>query len=276
MKTSNGNRLSSENLIPHKLLSICVSLFLVECAITEAAIAATSSEPQSPVAEAIASERPFGDAMQDTWRKSREVLTFMDLKPGMQVLDYLAAGGYNSELLARVVGPTGSVIVYNSEEYAKLAGPVLAKRFENNRLPNAQVLTAPTDQLKLDPNSLDGVLFVMAYHDLYWTPKGATAPLGNPEQVNADLFRAVKPGGVIVVVDHVANPGTDSMEVAQTIHRIDPQVVKNDFAKAGFVFDGESTVLHHAEDDHTKRVGDALIRFRTDRFIFRFRKPIKK
>jgi predicted methyltransferase len=137
-------------------------------------------------------------------------------------------------------------------------------------------MTTPTNQLRLEPNSLDGVLFVMAYHDLYWTPKGTTAPLGNPAQVNADLFRAVKPGGVIVVVDHVASPGKDSMEVAQTIHRIDPQVVKNDFVKAGFMFDGESTVLHNAEDDHTKRVGDALIRYRTDRFIFRFRKPIKE
>ena len=275
MKKSNGSR-PREYLIPHRLLSICVSLFLVDCAVTEAAIAATPAEPQSPVAEAIASERPFGDAMQDAWRKSKEVLTFMDVKPGMHVLDYLAAGGYTSELLARIVGPTGSVIVYNSEEYAKFAGPVLAKRFENKRLANAKVLTMPTDRLMLEPNSLDGVLFVMAYHDLYWTPKGATAPLGNPEQVNADLFRAVKPGGVIVVVDHIANPGTDAMEVAQTIHRIDPLLVKNDFVKAGFVFDGESTALRHVEDDHTKRVGDALIRFRTDRFIFRFRKPIKK
>ena len=74
--------------------------------------------------------------------------------------------------------------------------------------------------------------------------------------------------------DHVASPGGDVAKVVDTLHRIDPARVKQDFARAGFVFDGESKVLAHPDDDHTRLVFDESIRGKTDQFIYRFRKPI--
>ncbi len=74
--------------------------------------------------------------------------------------------------------------------------------------------------------------------------------------------------------DHVASAGGDVAKVVDTLHRIDPALVQQDFARAGFVFDGESKVLAHPEDDHTKLVFDESIRGKTDQFIYRFRKPI--
>jgi len=201
------------------------------------------------------------------------VLEFMCVEPGMDVVDYFAATGYYSELLARSVGPAGSVIVYNNPEYAQFSGEKLIKRFENNRLPNAKVVTVPTNEFKPDANSLDGVLFVMSYHDLYWTPKDAKGPMGDPSQITASLFSAVKPGGVVVVVDHAAIKGSETVKVVDSLHRIDADVVRNDFVKAGFVFDGESNALQHPEDDRSKLVFDEAIRHKTDQFIYRFRKP---
>jgi len=194
----------------------------------------------------------------------------------MNVLDYFAASGYYSELLARSVGPAGSVIVYNNPEYATFSGEKLVKRFENNRLPNAKVVTVPTNALRLDANSLDGVLFVLSYHDLYWTPKEAKAPFGDPAQVIASLFQAVKPGGVVVVVDHAATAGSETLKVVDALHRIDPEVVKSDFIKAGFVFQGESMALQHADDDRSKLVFDEAVRHKTDQFIFSFGKPAQQ
>ena len=77
-----------------------------------------------------------------------------------------------------------------------------------------------------------------------------------------------------MVEDHVANPGGDTAQVVDAMHRIDPPVVKRDFEQAGFVFDGESRVLANPADDHTKAVFDESVRGRTDRFLYRFRKPV--
>jgi len=226
------------------------------------------------IAASIASaDRMAGDAAEDDWRKSQAILEFMGVRPGQHVLDYFAGPGYFSELLSRIVGPAGSVIVYNNPGYAQFSGDKLIARFANDRLPNAKVVTTPTEELKLEGNSLDAVLFYLSYHDLYWQPKEAPAPFGNAAQVTADLFAAVKPDGVVVVVDHAANAGGETAAVVDALHRIDPEVVKADFAKAGFAFDAESDVLRHPDDDRSKLVFDESVRHKTDRFTFRFRKP---
>ena len=218
-------------------------------------------------------DRFAGDSGEDARRKAAEVLAFMGADTGQHVLDFFAGGGYNSELLSRIVGPSGSVIAYHSPAGAARSGEKLAKRFGGGRLANVKQIVASANELKLDAGSLDGVLFVMAYHDLYHAPKDAATPANNIAQINAGLFQALKPGGVIVVVDHIANADADPAKAVEALHRIDPQVVQADFIKAGFTLDSESKVLSNNADDHTRPVFDPAVRYRTDRFILRFRKP---
>jgi predicted methyltransferase len=92
-------------------------------------------------------------------------------------------------------------------------------------------------------------------------------------KVLASWFTELKPGGHVVIVDHAANPGGDPREVADKLHRIDPERVKADMAAAGFVLEGESSVLRRSEDDRTKLVFDPSVRGKTDRFILKFRRP---
>ncbi len=101
----------------------------------------------------------------------------------------------------------------------------------------------------------------------------AAGPDTDPMLLLSKLHAALKPGGVVVVQDHVANPGGDPAKVVDSLHRIDPSLVKRDFEKAGFVFDGDSALLAHPGDDHLKLVFDEAIRGKTDQFLFRFRKP---
>jgi predicted methyltransferase len=86
------------------------------------------------------------------------------------------------------------------------------------------------------------------------------------------VFEALKPGGVFVVLDHVATAGS-GMNGPQRLHRIDPEIVKAEVTAAGFKFDGESKVLANPADDHSKMVLDPAILGKTDQFILRFRKP---
>ena len=105
------------------------------------------------------------------------------------------------------------------------------------------------------------------YHDPFMGPVDMAA-------FGKQVFGALKPGGVFVVIDHVAPAGSGIADT-DTLHRIDPAVVKKEMEAAGFVFDGESDVLHNATDPHTAAVFDKSIRGSTDQFIYRFRKPAK-
>jgi len=217
-------------------------------------------------------DRLPGDAEQDSWRKPQAVLALLDLRPGMQVIDYFAGGGYYTELLARIVGPGGQVIAYNNPSYAKYAGDKPAQRYGNDRLPNvAQLTTAPED-LPLNPETLDAALFVQSYHDLHWESKDGSWPQTDPDAALAKLAAALKPGAVVVVVDHVAESGSDPAVSVDTLHRIDPEVIKRDFAAAGFELESESDALRNPADDHELGVFDEAIRHKTDQVIYKFRK----
>ena len=254
-------------------LGVCVLLLALGLAGTALA---GPSDPGAAIAAAIASpDRPADDREQDARRKPAELLGFAGVTPGMHVLDAFSAGGYYTELLSRVVGPTGEVIAYNNGAYARFAAKGIETRYANGRLPNVRQVTEEVDNLALPPDSLDLALFVMSYHDLYWRPADGSWPETDPMQLLTALHGAIKPGGVVVVQDHVASPGGDAIETVDKLHRIDPALVRRDFEAAGFVFDGESRMLAHPGDDHTKLVFDPSIRGATDQFVYRFRKPPK-
>lgn len=226
------------------------------------------------IAAAIASpERPQADREQDARRKPEAILAFLAVGPGMHVIDVFSAGGYYSELLARVVGAKGEVIAYNNPPYAKFAEKGIAARYAGGRLPNVRQVTSTIEELEVAPANLDAAIFVMSYHDLYWRPADGSWPPTDPALLLRKLKAALKPGGVVVVQDHVANAGGDAAQVVDTLHRIDPALVKRDFEQAGFVLDGQSDMLAHPDDDHSKLVFDEAIRGKTDQFVFRFRKP---
>lgn len=245
-----------------------------------AAAPTATTQSGAPAADATTVQAAFtapnrfaADSSEDSWRKSAEVLTFFDVQPGMHVIDYLAGGGYYTELLSTLVGPQGQVVAYNNAEYAKYAGDKPTQRYANNRLPNVVQLSGQTDEIALEPTSLDAALFVQSYHDLYWRPKDGSWKPVDPAQSLAKLVSALKPGAVVLVIDHVATPGGDTSQTVDALHRIDPAVVKRDFEAAGLVFDSESPILGNPADDHTKVVFDPAVSHKTDQFVYKFRKP---
>ena len=86
------------------------------------------------------------------------------------------------------------------------------------------------------------------------------------------MFKALKPGGVFIVIDHAALPGADPA-VVKTMHRIDPAIVKAQVEAAGFKLEAESPVLQDPADPHNVPIFDPSIRGRTDQFVLKFRKP---
>ena len=270
------------------LLATClaIALAVTACGKSQEEAKAPEAPPPEPAAAAVPAatadaaaidaavanaDRLPEDKEQDSWRRPAEVLKFMELRPGMHALDYFAAAGYYTELMSRVVGPEGKVIAYNNAEYRKFSQDAPTKRYGNNRLPNVVEVTTPVEAMPLDPASLDAVLFMQSYHDLYWRPKDGSWPKTDAAKALAQLVPALKPGAVVVVVDHVANPGEPTATVTD-MHRIDPAVLKRDFEAAGLTFDSESPVFANPADDHKKKVFDEAIRHKTDQVMYKFKK----
>jgi len=200
------------------------------------------------------------------------VLAFLGVSPGMTVLDFSAATGWYTEVLSRVVGPTGRVIAHNHPgARTTLAAEAFEARYGGNRLPNVEQIFVRHSELRLPPVSIDVVLMSMVYHDTYWHRDGVDWGPIDRHALLESLREALKPGGVVGVVDHYAAAGRDPSESAMAVHRIHPAVVRRDFAAAGFVLDGESDVLRTTTDDYTLSVFDAAVVGRTDRFLLRFR-----
>jgi predicted methyltransferase len=234
---------------------------------------AAQAVPADVAAGVAQAGRPDTARALDEVRRPVEVLTWLGLERGDRVLDYFTGTGYYADIIARAVGPEGSVTGWNSSGFGTNERVRTALHGIRERNPNASFYYTPTTAISLAPNAYDFVLLHLVYHDSYWESAQFNLPRIDPNTVTAALFQATKPGGTLAVIDHVAPAGGDTRAVVEASHRIDPAVIRADFERAGFVFDGESDLLRNPQDDRSVNVFDPSIRGRTDRVVYRFRRP---
>jgi predicted methyltransferase len=237
--------------------------------------AADSVFPRSARAIESAVNHPSrlaSDREQDDQRRAETVLAFFRIEPGMTVLDMYSGGGYYTELLSYLVGVSGRVVAHNNQPYLDFARDELERRYANNRLSNVTQLIAENNELELEPESFDAVIMIKAYHDLYYVDEAAGWAKVDVPKFLDEIYAALKPGGVLGIVDHNATPGSPSSTGA-TLHRIDPALIKRDVTAAGFTYAGETSVLRNPDDDLTKEVFADSVRDKTDRSVMRFWKP---
>jgi predicted methyltransferase len=215
--------------------------------------------------------RSAADHQRDAIDHPAEILRLAGIKPGMRVADFLAGNGYYSEILSHIVGPSGQVLLLNNEAYEKWSGKRWQGRLENGRLPNVEHRTIDLEHLDLPDHSLDAVLLIKVYHDLYWLDKDHEWPKMNPNTVLNEIARVLKPGGTLLLVDHSAKPGTGSAD-AGTLHRIDEAYARADFEKHGFSFVARSDVLRRPDDPRDALTYEGPMVGKTDRFVMVFRK----
>jgi predicted methyltransferase len=215
--------------------------------------------------------RSSADLKRDSLDHPAEVLRLAGIKPGMQVADYLAADGYYSELLSYIVGPKGHVLLINNAAYDEWSENHWRERLANGRLPNVEHRTVEVEHLGLPDRSLDAILLVKVYHDLYWVATEGPWPRIDPAVALAEIARVVRPGGVLLLVDHSAKPGTGSADAGR-LHRIDEDYARRDFEKHGFRFVSKSDVVRRADDPRDQITYKGPMVGKTDRFVMVFRR----
>lgn len=216
--------------------------------------------------------RPEAMVAQDAGRKPAQVLAQSLIRPGARVMDVMAGQGYYTELLARHVGPKGRVFAVEPVSYMDDPKTAAAWAELKKRNPNAELIVGAPGEAAM-PEKLDAAFYHLTYHDLYWQSEKFKYPRTEVDAYNARLFGALKPGGVVVIIDHHGVPGMESRAQADKTHRIDADVVKADMARAGFRFAGSVPILEMTGDDPTKLVFDPAVRGKTNRFYYRFVKP---
>jgi predicted methyltransferase len=224
--------------------------------------------PKYIIAAVDSPNRPAADKKLDPTRRPEQFLAFYGIKPGMQVADLWAGGGYTTELLARTVGPDGKVYSQNQPFPAKFkkAEDAWKARPKEPGMSNVVEVTKSFDANGLLPvkaGSLDAVTIVMNYHDM--VGRGY-----DRAKVNREVFEALKPGGIYAIVDNRAQGGSGARD-ASTLHRIAENYVIGEVEKAGFRLAASSDILCNPKDDRTLPFWK--MNHEQDRFTLKFVKP---
>ncbi len=230
--------------------------------------ACTQESSADLVAQALSHpDRPAADAADDERRMPSEVLAFAGIQSGMTVFEMEAGGGYYTEILSRAVGPDGEVIMQNPPSFDGFVGD--APQTRSARLPNVRISRANFDQLEAEDNSVDMVTWILGPHELWFEPDGEN--LGSPAGTFQEIVRILKPGGVLLAIDHIAAPNSGP-EAGGTLHRIREDLV-TDLAEAAGLSVLRSSNLHkNPEDPLDIGVFDPVIQGQTSKFVVLYQK----
>ena len=206
----------------------------------------------------------------DGRRKPAPLIALAGVKPGDKVLDLIPGSGYWTRIFSKIVGPDGKVYAVWPQAYARQAmGNVAdlrglsADKYYGNIVTEVQPSTTLTAS-----EPVDVIWTSQNFHDYPDEFMGK----GDPSQLARDAFKALKPGGTFMVIDHVAKAGRGLADT-DTLHRIDPAAVRRIVEGAGFSFAGESKVLNNPADPLDIPVFDKSIRGHTSQFAYKFVKP---
>lgn len=246
-----------------------LTLLLTLCAATNSS--AQALDTQALEAALRAPGRDVSDRIRDPQRKPVQTLEFLQLLPGMVVLDLYAAGGYYTYILAKAVGPKGIVYAQNSPSGLNLEedrgersrSDALDARIIAGQLDNVQRLERPVSDLGLAAESVDFVLISQILHDYFNShPQRAIAMLGN-------IYTVLKPGGIVGIIDHEGLVGQDN----RRLHRLPKEAALQVIEEAGFMLESQSSLLASSQDRHVRSIFDPMLSRATDQYLLRLRKP---
>jgi predicted methyltransferase len=262
-----------------------------------------TADPSGPLSlqQAVGGEwRDAAERSRDADRHPEEVLTFLGLEPGMTVVEISPGSGWYTRILAPYVNRSGGAFFaagFDPNDESAYAQRGLTN-FKTQFLDQPDIygpievtVVGPTSEGVSPEASADLILTFRSAHN--WVPSGYA------EKVFADLYRALKPGGVLGVVDHRLPEDVEAENGVRGGY-IQESVVVALAETAGFVLEASSPVNANAADtaDHpfgvwtlpptglTAGFGksrdpnfdrtryDAI--GESDRFTLRFRKPARE
>jgi len=206
------------------------------------ALALPAIAADSKLAVAVASRtRAPENTARDKYRHPEASLKFWGVKPGQTLIEIAPSNGYWSEILAPYEKTTGGhYIAAEGRE-----GLMLPAKFADKSVYGDIAYTVFNDRSgPLGPaGSADLVLTARNIHDWLWSP-------GYAEKAMRDFFAVLKPGGILAVEDHRADPRPQIGDAHDGY--VATATIVNLAKKAGFVLEAKSEINANPKDtkDH--------------------------
>jgi predicted methyltransferase len=215
-----------------------------------------SDRPAGPLAleDAVAGAwRTPADKARDAWRHPVESLRFWGLKPGMTVVEFWPGAGWYTDILAPYLASTGGRLIAAALEETdpanaaarEIVAAYRAKLAANPKLYGKVEISAfgPHSGPVAPAGSADLALFLRNLHD--WMAAGVA------EKAFHDAFAALKPGGLLGVEEHRADPAAIPDPLATSGYVPQAYVVKL-ATEAGFQLQAASEINANPKDsrDH--------------------------
>ncbi len=194
---------------------------------------------KNPELEVDAWAERFETESREVFLHREAIVGAVGVKSGWTVADVGAGTGLFSMLFADAVGPEGKVLAVD------IAEPFLAtirERARREKHTNVETILGTDKDTHLPPAAVDVVFVCDTYHHFEY-----------PQETLASLRRALRPGGLLVVVDFERLPGKSS-DWVMTHVRAGKEIVLQEIAAAGF-----------------ERLDEA--KFLTENYLVRFRNP---
>lgn len=230
---------------------------IISAALLLGAMPAFAADTQAALHKILDGEQRSADnKARDQYRHPLETLSFFGIKPDMTVVEVFPGRGWYTEILAPLLNDQGSYYAAgtdpdSSSRYARQT----AKRFKEKMQSNKQVygkvhitILAPPDKTAIaPPGSADMVLTFRNIHN--WMNAGYA------DEVFAAMYKALKPGGILGVVEHRGNPNIPQDPKARSGYVNQVYAIRL-VEKAGFKFVASSEVNANPDDskDYPKGV----------------------
>ncbi len=173
-------------------------------------------------------------ARRDDWQRPNDVMDALGLKEGSAVADIGAGRGYFTMRLANRVGATGRVFAVDIDE-GNLAR--LKDRAERENLKQVTTVISSTSDPKLQPESVDAILVVNAFHEMR-----------EFDPMLQGMLRGLKPCGLLGIIDGEAPDGRPR-EDYHSRHDIPESLVRTDAARNGFHFIGNKPGFRNGNEN---------------------------
>jgi len=172
--------------------------------------------------------RVFEQPGREVYDKRHAVIQSLNLKPGMDIADIGAGTGFYSLLFAQKVGKAGNVFAVDVTDDFILN---INRRASENNLKNIHgVLSTQKDTL-LAPGSVDMAFVCDTYHHFEY-----------PQTMLVSIYRALRPGGELIIIDFKKQPGISSSWVMSHV-RTNKEAVIKEIEQAGFKLQSETDIL---------------------------------
>lgn len=133
---------------------------------------------------------------REAYEARNEILAALDLQPGMRVADVGAGSGLFTVLFSSAVGDEGWVFAVDiSSNFVQH----IANRAQAAGINNITPVLCDEDSVNLPAESIDLAYVCDTYHHFE-----------HPEKTVASIYKALRPGGRLVVVDFVREEGVSS------------------------------------------------------------------